>query len=123
MHNLLQDLRHGFRLVRKAPGFAAIVVLTLALAIGGNTAIFSLVNTVFFRTLPFSQPERVLRLLDSLRGPDGHRSTYGMRSQNVLAVQQETQIFASSVATLGVSRAADPVLPAGPAGEGYSARS
>jgi putative ABC transport system permease protein len=47
MNDLLRDLQLGFRLVRKSPAFAAIVVLTLALGIGGNTAIFSLANTVF----------------------------------------------------------------------------
>jgi len=104
MNNLLRDLRLGFRLVRKSPGFAAIVVLTLALGIGGNTAIFSLVNTVFFRQLPFPQPDRVLRLLDSIKEPDGHRSTFGMRSQNALVVQQQSQIFASTVAAFGASR-------------------
>jgi len=104
MNNLLRDFRLGFRLVRKSPGFAAIVVLTLALGIGGNTAIFSLVNTVFFRHLPFPQPERVLRLLDSIKEPDGHRSTFGMRSPNVLVVRQQNQIFASTVAAFGASR-------------------
>jgi predicted permease len=104
MRNLLIDLRHGFRLVRKSPGFSATVVLTLALGIGGNTAIFSIVNTMFFRTLPFSQPDRVLRLLDSMRGPDGHRRTFGMHSHHVAAINEQNDVFASTVAAFGTSR-------------------
>jgi predicted permease len=54
--NLRQDVRYAWRTIRRSPGFAAIVVLSLALGIGANTAVFSLTDAVFFRTLPVAEP-------------------------------------------------------------------
>src|SRR5580693_10556640 len=60
---LWQDVRYAFRGVGRSPGFTAVTVLSLALGIGANTAIFSLINTLMLRMLPVYEPERLVEFL------------------------------------------------------------
>jgi putative ABC transport system permease protein len=68
MRTLLADLRYAFRVMSRTPSFAVAVVSVLALGIGGNTAIFSIVNAVLLRPLPFEEPERLVRIFTQTPG-------------------------------------------------------
>ncbi len=98
---LVQDVRFGARLIRRSPGFSLAVVFTLALGIGGNTAIATLIDTIYFRPLPIPAVGRVLRLLDSRVAADGQRQVSSMRSPHVPVIRAQHALFAGVAAMYG----------------------
>ncbi|MGB2677092.1 MAG: ABC transporter permease [Candidatus Acidiferrum sp.] len=95
MHTLWQDIQYGLRMLAKNPGFTAIAVVTLALGIGANTALFSVVNGVLLNPLPYQQPERLVALYTS-RIKDSDRSSISY--PNFLDWRRENHAFSALAA-------------------------
>src|ERR1700749_2976789 len=92
LDDVLQDVLYALRAFRSSPGFAAIAILSLALGIGANTAIFSLINAVILKTLPVSHPEQLVEL--SLKIDDGLAFTNSIWEQ----VHDRQDVFSGAFA-------------------------
>ena len=101
MHEILQDIRYGLRVLWKNPGFASIAILTLAIGIGANTAIFSFVNGVLLKPLPYANADRIMRVLEKPPGDPDARN--GISTLNFLDWQRQNTVFQYMAAQTGGS--------------------
>jgi putative ABC transport system permease protein len=91
MNTVWHDLRYGARMLMKKPGFTLIAVMTLALGIGANTAIFSIVNAVLLKSLPFAEPDRLIRLFES--NPQRGWPEFSASAPNFKDWQRQQSVF------------------------------
>ena len=91
METLLQDVRYAIRMLFKKPGFTTVVLITLALGIGANTAIFSVVNGVLIQPLPFKEPDRLVAVLEA--NPKISNEPVGASFPNFTDWEEQNQVF------------------------------
>jgi hypothetical protein len=91
MEGWTQDIRYAVRTLSKSPAFLTITVLTLALGIGANVAIFTLVNAVLLRPLPFREPDRLVRVFDDLKGAGANN--VGMSVPELEDLRERSGVF------------------------------
>jgi len=89
IEDLFQDTHHGFRALCKHPAFAVVAILTLALGVGANTAIFSFLDNVLLKPLPYPEADRIVRVLQRL--PNG--TPFPIRTEDFLDWQQRQSVF------------------------------
>jgi predicted permease len=104
---LAQDCRYATRALRKSPGFTCVAVVTLALGVGVNTAIFSVVNAVMLRPLPYGEPDRLVRIFES--NPERGWPEFSASHPNFLDWRSQATSWEALAATSGGTAAVDTV--------------
>lgn len=102
METLWQDLRYGFRVLRASPGFAAVAVLSLALGIGANTSIFSVVNAALLRPLPVTEPDRLVFVFNGSRTNPWGVSSY----PDYIDYRDKNEVFSDLLTYSGITMSA-----------------
>ena len=97
MSSFTSDLRYAGRALRKSPGFTAVAILTLAIGIGANTAIFSFLDALLLKPLPYENADRIVRVLE--KPPRGERN--GISTMNFLDWQKDNTVFDFMAAQAG----------------------
>jgi predicted permease len=109
METLWQDLRHGLRAMAKKPALSAVIVITLALGIGANTAMFSVLNTYLFRALPYPESERLVRVFRT----SPHSQSWPHSPGNFFSHREQNEVFEFMAAYNSIGpNLADPGEPA-----------
>src|SRR5690348_6021259 len=96
MGTLLQDIRYGLRILAKNPGFTAVAIVTLALGIGANTAIFSVVNEVLLKPLPYQNPNRLVVVSEQNPEHGWYRNI--VSAANFVDWRKQTRVFTEMAA-------------------------
>ena len=101
---MLSDLKYALRLLTKAPAFSAVAITTLALGIGANSAIFSVVEGTLLRPLPFPQPDRLVRLYEAADENGARGLSLNLSEQTVRQWREYgTDIFQGIAAATGIN--------------------
>lgn len=110
LETLLQDLRYALRMLRRYPGFSLTVIITLALGIGANTTIFSVVNAVLMAPLPYKEPDRLIRIWESNPGQGRTESAVSVPNFEDWQKQQSVfeQLAASELTTFNLTGSGEP---------------
>ena len=96
---LIRDLQYGVRMLRKAPGFTFIALVTLAVGIGVNTAVFTIVHALLLKPLPFPDPERLAAVNTLLRSPKGQSLTTSVDGRTFLAIHTNASTVLTAISS------------------------